>query len=44
MRRAALLDCFDSMQAACAKAWAQLSTEIAVEVRTVSRPEMSSLE
>lgn len=32
MRRAALLDCFDSMQAACSKAWAQLSTEIAIEV------------
>lgn len=35
MRRAALLDCFDSMQAACGKAWAQLSTEIAIEVRCV---------
>lgn len=32
MRRAALLDCFDSMTAACVNAWAQLSTEIAVEV------------
>jgi hypothetical protein len=35
MRRAALLDCFDSMQAACGKAWAQLSTEIAIEVCSV---------
>lgn len=37
MRRAALLDCFDSMQAACGKAWAQLSTEIAIEVLLFSR-------
>lgn len=32
MRRAALLDCFDGMIAACSNAWAQLSTEIAIEV------------
>ncbi len=33
MRRAALLDCFDAMTDACCNAWAQLATEIAVEVR-----------
>lgn len=31
MRRAALLDCFDSMKEACSRAWAQLSVEIAIE-------------
>lgn len=37
MRRAALLDCFDSMKEACSKAWAQLSVEIAIEVCTCTR-------